>query len=361
MDSILFYETLALDMNFLKSYIFLCDKYSRNYQTNFVKDRLKEFIESNNVQSLIVDLEKKFLCRSVALLHVEKSANTLASICYTSNQSNYIKSLLEEGEIIKNISQQVLESKYEGASFAPMNLRNNKIKDNVAEIDLILLPPILNYFDSANSVYLLLLVDAVQLSPIANHLAERNFQRMMLAHFICGWWSKIFTPMSSQTAPIEVSQNSSVLLSKFPLWMYMATLSELLNEGNKSAQYIRRYKLSEIYFWSENSQNRFIWSEWFPRLPFLKFTKTQLNNLRETCRSLIYWCRWIGSHNDLEEENNINSASMNMTIQPDRMNNKVSEWVKGQRKEVKTIEKHLKELRKISAYYFSNNSNEIGL
>jgi hypothetical protein len=337
MDSVPAIETFESDPDFLGRYTLFLNKYASNHA-------------SCSAVELVKDLQQRFGCIAVALVRYKLGTEASAVLCYPSERRSSIRWALEQSEANRRIRELLGAEQYGGDSFGLEIPTAMEGKGGTREVDLIPVPRLADSETHTDSAHLFVLVDPAHLKPVANHRAERDLQRTMIAQFLCAWWVRITAPKSELAQPTSHLTQDDNLPPPLASWLYTATPSELLCEGNRSAEAVRRYgKRGEIYFGGEMAGDAFDWRKWTPRLSFSRLGKENLDMTRAKGKSLVYWCRWVDSHNDLEREQTA-PTSAPLTEKTNCIS--VADWSKKQRREIRIIKKRLEELHGMAANEF---------
>jgi hypothetical protein len=329
MNTLKFDEVFEFKPEFLNIFTFLANKYSHEHASYSVPD-------------ISSDLKKKLGCIAVAIFRLERVKGPIIDYCFPSDKKKDVSKVLNNDKVAKYIDELLRTEFYNGKSFSIDVQKNDKKYSVKEEVDLILLPRLALCEKNIVPIQFFIFLDPVQLKHLPTHQAERDFQRTMLAQFLYGWWVKFTAPKSR----LAQSVDGSAQLQVFPRWLYLATLPELLNEGKASAKYVRCNECDkEIYFDGESDNHVFNWGEWNPRYTSSGFVPESINEFRNRGKNLVYWCRWIGSHQDLENEQtafDISNGGKNLT----------TKWVQKRRSKIDIIDERLEELRIMAANAF---------
>jgi len=311
------YRVFTFEDRFIENYRDILVSFSSENDPFSISDK-------HSIEKVVDSLKTYFECSSVLIYQYGSSDNSIRIIKETfppieTNVENLLK-----GEIRSEIPRLLASGDYSGSSF---NLYRNEKQNVYVEVDLIPLPNTESSRRKKSHTYLFVLVDPVNLKTLANHAAERDFQRALIANFLQGWWIKIVTRRT-----LEDSQPSAPL----PSWYSIATLPELVDAGYESAKHLRHSAirdgslLKELYFQEELTGRLFEWERWSPRMPFSLFrlTAAQKRKYKDLSKLMIYFCRWTHAHRELETEKS-DTFSRNLTGTNDVLS--VDEWVKRQR------------------------------
>jgi hypothetical protein len=327
-------ETFEFDMDFLGRYTFFLNKYASDHA-------------NCSVVELVKDLQQYFGCIAAALIRYKSGTETTVTLCYPSNEQNTIGWVLEQSETDKRIRDLLGVERYGGDSFCLEIPPAGKGKSGTREVDLILMPRLADSEMRTDYAQLFILVDPMCLMPAVNHRAERDWQRTMIAQFLCGWWIRVTVPKFGLAQPTSYLTQDDRFTTLLANRMYIAAPSTLIGEGIRSAETVRRYWKSEnIYFQGEIEGGTFDWGKW---TPLFRPGRESLKRARAKEELLVYWCRWVGSHHDLEREQ---TAPASESLTEKTSHSPVADWVKKQRREISFINRRLEELRDMAANEF---------
>lgn len=347
MNGVLDPETFKFDGDFLEVFTFFLNKYATDHA-------------SCSALELVADLQQRFLCIAVALIRYRPQAKPFVTLCYPYKNRTEINWALEQDKTDERIRELLGGEQYDGNSLCLYTVPQGKDDAGIREVDLILVPHLADSEVHLGYAYLFMLLDPARLKPLANHRAERDSQRTKIAQFLLGWWVRVAAPkFRLDRRASHVAQNDG-----FPApsadRLYIATLSELIQEGNRSAEFVRRHGgNARIYFEGEIdgiAHRAFDWTKWTPRLPFSKSGQERLKAIRAKGELLVYWCRWVKSHIDLEREQTA-SISLSSAEKDDRIS--VSKWCGKQRQRNDIIRKRLEDLRAVAANEFLTGRAEL--
>lgn len=305
-----------LNNNFHRVYFELQIKYNSNFFSQFEKNL------NYDLSNLIKDLEKKLECE-VEILKVDpqKGAEPLDT------KKNQVFNKHDNIEQLNNILEnKYLSNRYRGETTKiDLKTMNDTISE---EIDILPLS-----FSCPH--YLLILIGSRLLLNHKLHNAERNFQRLLLNQLLIDWWLKI-TPSK------ELSNDNEENIA----WLNVVPINELikleLDRNSKKSLINKRDRSTPILDWT-------IWN---PPLLFYNLDEKDKNHYREFSQSLIYWCRWIDSHKDIDNRGNkykLNGEDSKLT--------RTLNWIELQRKDNKEIEDNLDILNQLCAKEFIKGSN----
>jgi hypothetical protein len=335
-------ETFDFDKEFLGIYTYFLNKYSSEF-ANY------------SAQELVKDLKHYFSCLAVALLHYEPESDPTPTIYYPFNEQEKLIKILNNEKTKDAIIRSINSECYSGES---LTIDFSVIADNIEgdlEIDIVLVPNLASSEFQNNSFYLFILIDPVRLKPLGNNKAKRDWQRSMLAQFLGGWWIRVSAPKFK----ISSSKVNSFNIQKIPSpsinRLYYATLSELILEGNRSAEQIRHSTKKSISFDGELAGQTFDWEKWSPRLFFPEHGNLKLEKIRDKGRILISLCKWVNSHHALEKE--VITERSQSTLQ-NNDNIPVNMWFKNQKSDLESISCSLKDLYNLSSNEFNQINNE---
>lgn len=307
-------EIFNIDPEFFATYSALLTKYNFNPSNYIINNQVI------TIDTIIDDFKVQLKCDFVELINVD-SEKLLNSIKYCGAETSILKNEIFTNEIKNKLDGIQFAEKYRGDSFTLKNINISGIHYPIIEIDIVSVP---NHIDTNGAYYIFIFINSQILkNPLKKYRAERNFQRLILAELIIDWWMKI--TFSRPTNSIFDSG-------------YAISISDLLCIGLNSSVLARENP--NLFFKGETLDKVFDWKLWNPGLIFFNQNEESANYIRKYSKSLIYWCRWINLHLELEKEIDKELAEKNL------------KWINAQRQEYDTIENHIDELQKLCAKEF---------
>ncbi|MBZ0285047.1 MAG: hypothetical protein K8L97_30205 [Anaerolineae bacterium] len=327
-------ETFEFDPNFIKINTFFVNKYwsKREYST----------------LELTSDLQQQLGCLAVALFSFERENRPLIRLSYPTQKENLINKILTYEDISQYVNAACKTGEYSGESFGIDVQVGEKEDLGFKEIDLIVLPRSADSEISVTSTHFFMLIDPAQLIHLPNHKAERDLQRTMIAQFLYGWWVRFTAPKYMSLNPTLGASQANI--PTLPIWLYATTLSEILHEGDRSREFVRRPDMpAEIYFEGETLDGLFQWDKWTPRYLFSGSNTKSLKEIQDYGKTLTYWSRWKNSHHDLEKQRAIPISPFSSV---ETKGNLINDWLRIQRGALGNVEQRLQELHCMAAKAF---------
>lgn len=244
------------------------------------------------------------------------------------------------------------------------------------DIDLIPLPNPKGRAIRSHSSQVLVLVNAGLLTPDAPGAGHRSTERAIISELVRGWWMHFAAPLFwlHLDTPLDAGDREE----SYPDGLDTATIGELIRYGRRSAHWLHtQSQHSDFYFEGETEGRPFRWSNWRPRDWYWRSagwydhqsdawcpassSAWTVQDERQRAETLVYWCRWINAHNDLEVEWAEASASPanERPERGDRSTVSVREWVRTQRDKRETgVKSRIEDLRELAVRQFEHEVDD---
>jgi hypothetical protein len=338
-------ETFEIESDFLGRYTFFLNKYWHGRA-------------NSSFWELQVDLQERFGCLVVAMISCGVTGKCTIVQCYPITEKGIVSQFIAVQDVQREIYRAVYSEGITGHSFS-FELNDEQGKSVYHDMDIIPIPRGPNSQEAKLNAILFCLIDPIHLMPVVNHLANRSCQREMIAQFLWAWWVRfcVWKVDASDESPcLAAGYNESDHVTTTN-WLYSAPIPKLIRRAIKESESLRRKSSNaydEYFFSDETSHNRFAWERWFPAIPPKDFDIETASDLSVQVRSLVYWCRWVNSHHDLEKEQN---APTSPSITEKTPFISVTEWCNKQQEEISNINDRLEDLRNITANSFRAGSS----
>jgi hypothetical protein len=337
-------ELFHIDPDFVKKYNFFPNKYATEGA-------------SFSIRELVGDLRSRLGCRLAALIQFDERSDKVVSLYKDPDVG--IEPLMQE-DTIKCIHTLLEQDQFSGETI----VLDRDIEAKRRKVDLIPMPRLAGEKETPFDQFFLI-VDSFEKDPLDS--TEHKSERMMLSQFLCGWWVRATAPKFGSGLHVTNEEEMNRFKRLWQKRRYIAAPSTLIEEGKRSAGTIRRREPGKTLFFEGELERtgEFDWKEWTP----LKPGTDKLERARKDTELLVYWCRWMDSHHDLEreqassipnpvEQNNDENPALDKNLkQPQDVKNNpgveksVTDWLKQRREkeEIKKIADQLNSLRKAAA------------
>jgi hypothetical protein len=331
-----------------------------------------------SILELVDDLKRKLDCTAAALLQYDDGKkdgkkDVRVDILYPSQavQHPTLRWVIAQPGTKKEIRDLIRDDQASGRTIKLEMPVAPGEKGGPMYVELIPMPRLADTRKDSPFDQLFILVEAAKITPFTTDRTSHESERTLISLVLCDWWVRALAPTFRRPQDVisekaaENEEEKKKLSREIEdeekkrfqeLWKtrrYIVAPSVLIEEGLQAKEDIRRAGRGKVFnFLGEREKDgEFKWADWTP----LKPGRESLETARNDAELLVYWCRWIDSHHDLEREQ---TASIRTPSFHKKADTPVTKWVENQRKDPLTIEARLKNLRLTAARAFLSGGAE---
>jgi hypothetical protein len=353
------HETFQIDPKFIQEiYTFFVNKYARN-AANF------------SIQELVEDLKNRLICKAAALVQYDHVRDKVAILYSSTGNKNLLKDVANRLSTIEKIHELIYDERFSGDTIVLKDLGefedplppsgDDSDDSEILSIskkpsmhwEIVLLPmPRLSECEKFTTFdQLFMLVDTVALTPRIDNQPEHESQRILISEILFDWWVRALAPTFRRphdgTNTEETKKEDTRFRNLWKTRRYIVSPFVLIEEGLRAKEDIRRAGRGKVFYFSGEPEKNgeFEWEKYTPLRP----GRDSVEDARDDTKMLVYWCRWVDAHSDLEREQ---IASFPKQGRQTAIKMPVSKWVRVQRHHIREIDGQMELLRKKTADIF---------
>ena len=149
-----------------------------------------------------------------------------------------------------------------------------------------------------DSEWLICLFDPLTFTSRRTNYSQHEAERKLLQAILTNWWVKMLFPKQNRIQMVTRPFSTLMELARDSIQEAMNVRRDQKDDSNKRFQFDSDGKPIDGEF-----LNR-----WTPRFP-IKITDSELDAMRGTARTLLYFATWYDSHHDLERSRQVNHST----------------------------------------------------